>query len=148
MKLFWPLFIFLITACNNASNNSSSSEKTKADSLMDQVMEGHNNGMAKAMKVHQLQKNLKETIDSISQLSTVAQKNIAGYKLQLDSALSRLNFADYAMNKWMEEFSMDSFSNNNDKRIEYLNSEKLKISKVEDALTGSLRRADSLLNKK
>jgi hypothetical protein len=52
------------------------------------------------------------------------------------------------MNKWMEEFNMDSALNNAEERIDYLGSEKLKVSKVKEAILGSLQKADSILKEK
>jgi hypothetical protein len=140
--------IFLFMACNNSGTNNNKTAKTHSDSLMDEVMEGHNAGMAKMSRMHEAQKKLEQTVDSISKLPAASQKNLAAYKMQVDSVINRLKYADYAMNKWMEEFNMDSASDNEDKRVEYLGSEKIKISKVKDAMTGSLQKADSLLRQK
>lgn len=115
---------------------------------MDQVMAGHNKAMAKVARLHETQSELQKMIDSISKLPAPIQRNSAPYKMQLDSVLRRLKFADYAMDKWMNEFNMDSESNDMDKRMKYLQSEKTKISKVYDAITNSLENADSLAKTK
>ncbi len=141
-------FIFLFIACNNSATNNNKQVKTHSDSLMDDVMEGHNAGMAKMSKMHEAQKKIQQTIDSISKLPVNLQKNSASYKMQLDSILERLKYADYAMDRWMREFNMDSELNNTEERIKYLESEKIKISKVKDAMITSLQRADTLLKKK
>jgi len=141
------VYLFLLISCNNSANSGSKSEKTYSDSLMDEVMENHNIGMAKMSKISEAQKRVNQAIDSISKLPSAIQKNLTHYQVQLDSALNRLKTADYAMNKWMEEFNMDSAKDNTEKRIEYLKSEKIKISKVKDAMISSLRSADSLLKK-
>lgn len=114
---------------------------------MTEVMDGHNKAMAKLSRLHETQKKLQQMADSVSHLPAASQRNSASYKIQLDSALSRLNFADYAMDKWMNEFNMDSESNDVDRRIKYLQSEKVKISKVRDVITSSLQKADSLIKK-
>jgi hypothetical protein len=148
MKKFFLLtaFIFLFTACNNSGNNNKTG-KTKADSLMEEVMEGHNAGMARMSRINEAQKKIQQGIDSISKLPAPLQKNSAAYKMKLDSILGGLKYADYAMNRWMEEFNMDSSLNNEGQRVKYLESEKIKISKVKDAMINSLKKADSLLNK-
>jgi hypothetical protein len=140
--------IFFLTACNNSGNNNGNKTKDKTDSLMDQVMEGHNAGMAKMEKISEAQKKIQEAIDSISKLPANLQKATIYYKLQLDSLLDRLKYADYAMEKWMEEFNMDSALDNVQERIKYLESEKIKIEKVKEVMINSLKKADSLLNKK
>jgi len=139
-------FILLIS-CNNSGNSDSNGRKTSSDSLMDEVMEDHNIGMAKMSKISDAQKKVTRAIDSISKLPASVQKTLGTYRIQLDSVLNRLKSADYAMNKWMEEFNMDSAKENANKRIEYLKSEKIKISNVKDEMISSLRGADSLLKK-
>ncbi len=149
MKLLQLLcFPFLYAACNNSTNNNQT-VKTHADSLMDEVMKDHNIGMAKMSKLNEAKNAVQRALDSISMLSTYhQQKNPAHYKMQLDSAFNRLTYADYAMEKWMNEFNMDSSLNNEEERIKYLESEKIKISKVKDAMISSLQKADSLLKEK
>jgi len=141
-------FAFLFIACNNSGNNNSKAGKSHSDSLMDEVMEGHNTGMAKMSKLNKTKNKIQHVLDSISKLPTNLQRSLAQYKMQLDSSFNRLTFADYAMEKWMEEFNMDSAVNNEEKRIEYLESEKIKISKVNEAMIGGLQKADTLLKRK
>jgi len=143
------LLVVAITACNSSvSNNSTTKVKTQSDSLMDQVMEGHNVAMAKIRRLHQTKKQIQQVVDSISKLPTEAQKNSMHYKTQLDSAFDRLTRADAAMDKWMSEFNMDSAANDVEKRIKYLESEKIKVSVVKDEIINSLQNADSLIKKK
>jgi hypothetical protein len=138
---------FLLTACNNSADNGNKT-KTRADSLMDQVMEGHNIGMAKMDKIGASQKKVQQAIDSISKLPGETQKAAASYKYQLDSLLDRLKYAEYAMDKWMEEFNMDSSLDNSEERIKYLEAEKIKVEKVKEAMVSSLAKTDSLFGKK
>jgi len=114
---------------------------------MDEVMEDHNIGMAKMSKIHETKNKIQHVLDSISTLPTNTQRSLAQYKMQLDSSFNRLTFAGYAMEKWMEEFNMDSAKDNEEKRIDYLKSEKIKISKVKEAMLSSLKTSDSLLKK-
>lgn len=139
--------IFLFTSCNNSANSDSKSGKTYSDTLMDEVMEDHNIGMAKMSKINETKNKIQHVLDSISTLPTNTQRSLAQYKMQLDSSFNRLTFAGYAMEKWMEEFNMDSAKDNEEKRIEYLKSEKIKISKVKEAMLSSLKTSDSLLKK-
>jgi hypothetical protein len=144
----------LFIACNNSGNksltdadsvNNNKPVKANSDSLMAEVMEDHNIGMAKMSRINESQKKIQRAIDSVAKLPPDVQANSSAYKMLLDSTLSRLKYANEAMDKWMEEFNMDSASNNEDKRIEYLRAEKTKISKVKDVMISSLQKADSIL---
>lgn len=115
---------------------------------MDEIMEGHNIGMAKMSKLKEAKNAMQQVLDSISTLPTSLQKSSTQYRMQLDSTFNRLTFADDAMEKWMNEFNMDSSLNNPEQRIKYLESEKVKISNVKDAMISGLQKADSLLKKR
>jgi hypothetical protein len=144
IRILALLIVVAIMACNNAADNNTPKAKTQADSLMDKVMEGHNVAMAKMAKLHGSEKKIQSALDSISNLPGNRQKDVAGYKLQLDSILKRLKYAEFAMDKWMTEFNMDSAKDDEKKRVEYLESEKIKISKVKDAIISTLQASDSL----
>lgn len=139
--------LFLFIACNNSSETRPTA-KTKADSLMDEVIEGHNTAMPKMSKIEKAKSNIQHVIDSLSKLPTEVQKKLLPYRMQLDSTFNRLTFANYGMDKWMNEFNMDSFKNNKDEQVKYLESEKLKITKVNEIMINSLKKADSLLKNK
>jgi len=139
---------FFLAACNNSAEDHRTAGKTRADSLMEEVMQGHNKGMAKVSRLNEAKNKIQHVIDSISKLPTDVQKRSVQYRMQLDSTFNRLTFADYAMNKWMEEFNMDSLKDNTEEQAKYLESEKSKIGKVNEAMVSSLQKADSLLIKK
>ena len=139
--------MLLAVACNNSGSHSSATAKKTTDSLMDAVMQGHNVGMAKMNKVSEAQKKIQQVIDSISSLPATLQKQSLAYKTQLDAMLVRLRNAADAMNRWMEEFNLDSDVNNTELRIKYLESERTKVSNVKDSMISSLRDADSLLKR-
>jgi hypothetical protein len=52
------------------------------------------------------------------------------------------------MEAWMNEFNMDSLKDNEKEQLKYLESEKEKISKVNEVMISGLQKADSLLKKK
>jgi hypothetical protein len=52
------------------------------------------------------------------------------------------------MDKWMDEFNMDSAANNLDQRLRYLAEEKLKVSTIKEGMLWTLHKADSLLKAK
>jgi hypothetical protein len=146
-SLMLVFLLFLIVSCHNPASNGKAA-KTRTDSLLDEVMEGHNMGMAKMSKLNEAKNAIQQVLDSISRLSTNLQKSSAQYKMQLDSVFNRLTVANYAMEKWMSEFNMDSSLNNTEQRIKYLESEKIKISNVKDAMISGLQKADSVLKKR
>jgi DNA repair ATPase RecN len=146
IRILVLVIVVALAACNNAAKNNDSTvkAKTQTDSLMDEVMEGHNVGMAKISKLHRTKNEIQHALDSIAKLPARGRD----YKTLLDSALNRLTRADDAMEKWMSEFNMDSASNDAERRIKYLESEKVKISAVKDEIINSLQNADSLIKKK
>ncbi len=157
-KVFIPLivvFTIAIISCNNSdkkqedhSGHTTDVPKTQADSLMADVMDGHNVGMAKMGKIRAMQNEVKKVLDSIATLPAKAQQAAAPLRAKLDSAAADLSNAEMAMDKWMTEFNMDSAINNIDERIKYLTEEKLKVGKVKAAILGGLQKADSLLKAK
>jgi soluble cytochrome b562 len=145
----FPAFIFLIAvSCNNSGekNQGNGGEtKTRADSLMDDVMEGHNIGMGKMGKLSTMENKVQKAIDSINNLSEKAKKSLRNFQSGLEILLVELKSAEEGMNKWMDEFNMDSAKNNNKLRIQYLESEKIKVSKVKESILNALQKTDSLL---
>lgn len=146
------LLLILFTACNNSdrkqtgdNTHKTDEPKTQADSLMAAVMDGHDVGMAKYGKLNAMQKKVQEVLDSIAKLPARGQQAAAPYKAKLDAAAKDLTNALTAMDKWMEEFNMDSAVNNMEQRIKYLTEEKWKVGNVKTAILTSLQKADSIL---
>lgn len=154
MKSFLAItaIAILFAACNNAENKSSGHSsphdqpQTHEDSLLKDVMDGHDFTMAKMNRVSAGQKQVQAAIDSINKLSEKLKQNSADYKSQLDSLAEQLKYADYSMNKWMEEFNYDTATKAVNRAV-YLESEKKKIAAVKDAMLSSLQKADSLFKK-
>jgi hypothetical protein len=148
LLLFFIATGFLFTSCNNSADTpADSTKKTKADTLMDEVMDGHNVGMGKMGKLTRAQQEVTRILDSIANLPAKARDAAAPYKANLENLLSDLKSADNSMNQWMENFNMDSALNNAEERIRYLGEEKLKVGKVKESILNSLKRADSVLKK-
>ncbi|HEY0433244.1 MAG TPA: hypothetical protein VGC95_05200 [Chitinophagaceae bacterium] len=140
------VFISLtIVACNNSSEDHSKQGKTRADSLMDDVVQGHNVGMSRMDKVAQLQKHLRQRIDSIQLLGAPQRQRLSTYSVQLDTALAKLKTVNDAMETWMNEFVMDSSINNQEERVKYLENEKRRINRIKDSMLSGIQRADTLL---
>ena len=148
------IILLVIGACKNSDSSEqndrkdgfSNIPKNKEDSLFQEVMEGHNIGMARITKITKYLTQIQKALDSINKLSTT--KIDEQYQQALIDLQEDLNYAKYGMNSWMDEFSVDSAKENKEKRIQYLESEKIKIEKVKKAILGSLQRADSIFIKK
>jgi hypothetical protein len=114
--------------------------KSRQDSLFQEVMDGHDVGMARMGKISGYLKTIKVSLDSAKKQKP-ADKNIVGV---LESVSADLNQAEYSMNRWMDEFQLDSAENNEPVRVAYLESERDKVNKIRDRILNSLKRADSL----
>ena len=114
--------------------------KTKQDSVFQEVMDGHDVGMAKMGKISGYLKMIQASLDSAKKQKS-ADKNVVA---ALKSVSADLSQAEYSMNRWMEEFKLDSAENNEPVRIAYLESERDKINKIRDRIMNSIKRADSL----
>jgi phage host-nuclease inhibitor protein Gam len=154
MKRFFLILlacpVILVTACNNSAdtNKNTSVTKTRADSLYDEVMEGHDAGMGKMGKLTRVQQEVSRLIDSIGKLPAKTREAAAPYKAKLENLLTELKSAENDMNQWMESFNLDSAVNDSKERVRYLTTEKVKVSKVKDAIIDNLQKADSVLRQR
>lgn len=139
----------ILLSCNN-SEKKADSLQAKADSLQKEVLAGHDVAMPKSMKIPKLQKEITSLLDSINNLPLKEKQSTIAYtyKTELQNLNTDLSNADSLMQKWMNEFNLDSFNTNLEKRVEYLSDEKNKIDKVKTAVLNSLQKADSLLKKR
>ena len=159
MKSFFfavSLFSIGVWACNNAEQYDHAADHqhgqpekplTIGDSLYKEVMDAHDAVMPKMGKVRGAQKRAQELIDSISGLKGQSLKDNQLWKKDLEQLVSDLNYADYAMDQWMTDFNLDSGSTNEEVRVKYLTDEKVRVTKVKEAILNSLAKADSLLKK-
>ncbi len=153
--LFTAMVLMILAACKspdkkNAQENTDNKEaaKTAADSLMNDVMDGHDAGMAKMGKLNAMEKTVQRVLDSIAKLPAKAKQAAGTYRAKLEEMVNDLRSAKAGMEKWMDEFNMDSAVNNMEQRIKYLTEEKLRVSEVKKSILGSLQKADSLLKAK
>jgi hypothetical protein len=154
-KLFLPIALvagLFIGSCNNEAKHDEhaghEAPKTKADSLMEDVMAGHDVGMGKMGKLSTYEQMVQRSLDSIAKLPAKAQQAAAPLKEKLNVALEDLKKAEAGMNDWMDHFNMDSAVNNAEERIRYLAGEKDKVGAVKEKILSSLSYADSLLKAK
>ena len=137
-----------LISCGGDSSNQKSPESKLADSLYKDVMNGHDVGMAKMGRLTRAEQATRRLLDSIKNLPAKAQQAAEPLRIKLDSLQKDLSYAEFAMNKWMEEFNIDSALNQLDQRVEYLKSEKIKVSKVKESILNGLEKADSVLKDK
>ncbi len=142
-----PLFVLVAVACNNEGKGTAAVLEKSADSLFEQVVHGHDVGMAKDLALEKAITKTQHMLDSINALPSVVRANASVYKQELDTLLKNLQHADFAMDKWMKEMNWDPSTIEVNERIKYLSNEKIKIDKISEAILGSLARADSLLKK-
>jgi hypothetical protein len=144
--ILFALSFLLLTACNNSAQTKDKTvTKSEADSLYEQVMDGHDAGMGKMGKLSKVQQEVSRLIDSIAKLPAKTRTAAAPYKVKLENLLAELKSAENGMNQWMESFNIDSAVNESKERLNYLATEKIKVNKVKDAILNSLQKADSAL---
>ena len=149
--LYLAAGLFILTACNNADEHASHRTdgfsdvaKTPEDSLFKLVMEGHDVRMAKMGKIKEAQKLAQVTLDSLNNTTGLGKEAL---QQALMDVQEDLNYAEYSMNTWMEEFNVDSARDNREVRLTYLKAEQEKVDKVKNAILESLRVADSIFKK-
>lgn len=144
-KILLPLFA--ITMLASCKGKPASEADDKAGKLQKEVLEEHDIAMPKSMRIPDLQKEVKRLLDSLGGLPEKAKEAAAPLQTKLEGLRDELSYAETAMDKWMTEFSLDSFKNDAENRIKYLTEEKLKVGKVKEAVLNGLAKADSLLRK-
>ncbi|MBZ4189580.1 viral A-type inclusion protein [Niabella beijingensis] len=150
--LFIPLALFLLMACGDgnpaAPADTGDGPKTQADSLLQDVIDGHDVAMPKMKKLERLMKESKSAIDSLDKLPAAARKQNSELKVKLEAAFSDLSNADKAMHEWMNGFRYDSLENNQPERIKYLQDQKTKVNLMKDAVLSSISKAEEILTGK
>lgn len=134
--------IVFFTACGNDNEQVSATpgQQESPDSLFQHVMEEHNVAMAKIKKVRGYRAEADRKVDSLKKVKKPTES--------LSTLSSELKSADESMDKWMKEFSLDSAQEGaNEKRINYLNTEKIKVTKVKEEILSVLAKADTMLSK-
>lgn len=142
--------ILFTAACNNAGHDPSPAVtvRTQADTLEDEVNDGHNIGMLKMGPLTRAQQEATRQLDSISKLPAKARQAASPYKARLENLVRELNYAEFSMDKWMHEYKWDSSFAGVKEKASYLQLEKEKVTKVKDAILGGLQKADSVLQRK
>ncbi|MFM2138363.1 MAG: hypothetical protein RJA57_670 [Bacteroidota bacterium] len=147
----WSVLVAVLslTACKNPDQHTGHgtevSRQAEADSLMADVMDGHDAGMAKYGKLKAMEQKVRAAADSLATLPLSDRQRTASRKSELDAVAGQLRSAIEAMDRWMETFQMDSAMNDLEKRVRYLTAEKHQVNRVKEDILNSLARADSLL---
>ncbi|WP_018630560.1 hypothetical protein [Niabella aurantiaca] len=149
---FFSLAVVLLMACGEGSQQPASDTgdgpKTKADSLLQAVIDGHDVAMPKMKKLERLIKETTAAIDSLGKLPAAVQKQNSALKTKLEEAAGDLSNADKSMHEWMNGFKYDSLQNNEPERIKYLEDQKAKVNQMKDAVLSSISKAEGLLGNK
>jgi hypothetical protein len=149
IKLFIVITILSAIACNDQATDTprqnaySDKPVSKADSLRKEVMDGHDVGMAKIIHIRRYIAQIQLKLDSLNKLP--AKQQDKQYQQTLTTIHEALQSADKGMSTWMDKYKDDTLKDNETLRIQYLESEKVKVDKVKNEILESLSRADSLL---
>lgn len=142
------ILVFLM-ACGNGEDHSNHKSKafdktnlTEDEKLRNEVMEGHDIGMAKINTLSKTKDQLIKIIDSLDKNKVTITNDL---KASMKKAVADLDDAYKEMFKWMEEYKDDSAKNDLKARLEYLKKEKISVEIVKDKIFSSLAYADSVL---
>ncbi|WP_343700045.1 hypothetical protein [Chitinophaga sp.] len=132
--------ILALAACQGgapAGNSAAVADSLQVDSLARQVMDVHDEGMAKMMVIRRLKTRVTEMADSIG-----ASKEAAAPYTQ---AGALLDSANNAMNTWMHAYDMQMEGKTTEEKKAYLQDEMKKISDVRDLMLKSIADTKQLL---
>jgi hypothetical protein len=138
LSLFVVSVTLIVVSCGDSShdNHESKSEpKTSLDSLYSSIWDAHDVVMPKMGKIRGAQKKAARMLAEVKSM-----------KRSLQDLIDQLNYADYAMDRWMTEFNIDSAQTKGESRRPYLESEKVKVDRVKEAILRGLAQADSLFS--
>ena len=148
--LYYISLIVILGACGNNSDSTeradgfSKTSTTPEDSLFDAVMEDHDIAMPKMKQLERSRLQLDAKADSLTKLKSSATKTL---QTEYRAVSAELKQAEDNMNKWMDEFSLDSAQNETPQRLPYLTSQKKKVARVKEDVLSALAKADSTLKK-
>ena len=132
-----------LAACNSAPDNSNEDSLSVSDSLLKQVLEGHDVAMPQMFKLERLQKEAQARIDSINKLPQNNTNKV--YADQLETVVKKLKSADSAMHRWMDGFQYDSLKDNEPQREIYLQAQLRDVNEMKDRMLAGIAYADSVL---
>lgn len=148
-KLWIVAICLLLAACGSnketpvRTNGYEPVLTDKQDSLEHDVLDGHDQAMARIAKLSKTSKKVQEWIDSLSVLPS-SKKDLT-LESNLKTAKRELGEAQQAMNEWMDGFRLDSLKENKTARIQYLESELVKVNQMKNKIISALSKSDSIL---
>jgi hypothetical protein len=147
---FFGVIILMFAACaddapSDRKDGYSQTSRSPEDSLFQEVMDGHDVAMAKQSKLLGYRKEVDKKLDSLKNARSPSKASQEKIYISLGTELKN---AEDHMNTWMQEFIIDSAENDTKRRLEYLQSEKLKVLKVKEEILEAVGRADSVLGKR
>jgi len=143
--IFYLILITMFAACagnEDRKDGFSETPKNTEDSLFQDVMDQHDVAMAKMGRLSGYRKQIQQKLDSLGKV-----KSSTNHKKKLQDLDSMLKQAEDEMNTWMHEFSIDSAQDDTQRRIQYLSSEKERVTKVKEEVLAAMAHADTVLNK-
>ncbi len=132
--------LIALAACQGgapAGNAAAIADSLKVDSLSADVMNIHDEAMAKMMVIRRLKTRVTEVADSLGKDAQTAKPYTAA-GLQLDSA-------NKAMENWMHGYDMQMTNKTTAEKKAYLESEKKKIEEVKTFMLSTIDEAKKLL---
>lgn len=129
-----------LAACQGGTSTQSAAaaaDSLQIDSLSQEVMAVHDEGMTKMMVIRRLKTRVTEITDSLGKI----KKDTTAYA----AAGTLLDSANNAMNTWMHAYDLQMEGKTTQEKKTYLESEKKKISDVRELMLKSIADAKSLL---
>lgn len=149
-KIVFPFLAILVCfamACNSGGKKPKEDKdkpRSAVDSLLSIIDKGHMDGMGKIGRLHNTRKAVQAALDSLGKQVPAPKE----YMDQLNAVIKDIDYADFAMDKWMTEYQEDSAINNEAARVLYLQGETQKVESMSAAIRNSIQKADSLLKTK
>jgi len=132
------LFSIIILALSSCRRNPYADDSKQAK-LHDEVMKIHDEVMPKTADINRIQRKLKKYMKAQGEEINPAEKEVI-----LD-VMTKLTKADDMMSSWMKEFKAPKADVPEAVALKYLNLEKLKITKVGEAMLSSISEGKSVL---
>ncbi|MEY5033862.1 MAG: hypothetical protein RL447_240 [Bacteroidota bacterium] len=150
LRVFLSLAVASCGDSGHAGHGMKSEPKTSLDSLYSSIWDAHDVVMPKMGKIRGAQKKAARMLDSLNiawaNRGMAEPAEVKSMKRSLQDLIDQLNYADYAMDRWMTEFNIDSAQQKGETRRPYLESEKVKVDRVKEAILRGLAQADSLFS--
>ena len=140
---FFILCVFFIACNGGVSADGDEPQKSLADSLLQQVLDGHDVAMPKMMKLERLQKEAQTTLDSLQKAGSANKARMD----VLETTVKNLGAANASMNEWMNGFRYDSLKEKPAEREAYLKAQLESVNKMKDLVLSSIAQADTVLTK-